>query len=133
MVILDTSAIISVLKKEIGYEKVRHQLALAASVRIGAPTLVETTMVAISRIGVHGKLLLRQFVSEQGVAVIEFTESHADRARQAFERFGKGRHPAGLNMGDCFSYATASIAREPLLCVGNDFAQTDLELVPLGE
>ncbi len=100
---------------------------------IGAPTLVETTMVAIGRLGVRGKTSVARFMQELNVDVIEFGAQHAARAVEAFQRFGKGRHPAGLNLGDCHSYATASIARESLLFVGNDFTQTDLKLVDLAQ
>jgi len=63
--------------------------------------------------------------------VIEFGEHHWSVALGAFSRFGKGRHPAALNFGDCMTYAIAEVARRPLLCVGEDFAQTDLELAGL--
>ncbi len=65
------------------------------------------------------------------VRVIEFGDRHWKVALQAFARFGKGRHPAGLNLGDCLTYAVARLSGQPLLCVGDDFAQTDLALVPL--
>jgi ribonuclease VapC len=61
--------------------------------------------------------------------VLSFGDAHWRIAQSAFVRYGKGRHPAALNFGDCLTYATAYVAGEPLLCVGNDFAQTDLELV----
>jgi ribonuclease VapC len=61
------------------------------------------------------------------VVVIPFGEGHWEAATQAFMRFGKGRHPAALNLGDCMTYATATIAQQPLLCIGNDFARTDVE------
>ena len=64
-----------------------------------------------------------------GIAIVPFTDLHWQRTIDAFARFGKGRHPAALNFGDCMSYATAALARQPLLCVGDDFRKTDLELV----
>ncbi|HWH14820.1 MAG TPA: type II toxin-antitoxin system VapC family toxin [Miltoncostaeaceae bacterium] len=65
------------------------------------------------------------------IVVVSFTSAHARVAAEAWRRFGKGRHPAGLNLGDCMSYATARVAERPLLCVGDDFARTDLAVVPL--
>ena len=86
-------------------------------------------MVLIARFGTRGKTALARFLQENGVDVLPFGDTHVGIALDAFSRFGKGRHPAALNFGDCCSYATATVAREPLLCVGDDFSQTDLELV----
>lgn len=72
---------------------------------------------------------LLRFFQEMGIVVVPFTDLHWQRAIDAFARFGKGRHPAALNFGDCMTYATAALARQPLLCVGDDFRKTDLELV----
>ena len=74
---------------------------------------------------------LRSFLVEYDVRPVPFGADHWRVAAQAFARFGRGRHPAALNYGDCLSYASARVAGAPLLCVGGDFAQTDLELVPL--
>ena len=71
------------------------------------------------------------FPSENGIQTVAFDDEHAAVALDAYSRFGKGRHPAALNFGDCCTYATASIAGEQLLCVGDDFGQTDLPLVSL--
>lgn len=68
-------------------------------------------------------------IRRAGIVVEAVTEEQAQLARQAYSDFGKGRHPAGLNFGDCFSYALAKAAREPLLFKGNDFSQTDIERV----
>ncbi len=68
-------------------------------------------------------------MEEAGVTVIPFTNAHNTAALDAYLRYGKGRHPAALNFGDCMTYATARLAGAPLLCVGEDFAQTDLALV----
>jgi ribonuclease VapC len=81
-----------------------------------------------SRAGPRGRTLLARLVQEAGLAVIPFTEPHAATAVDAFLRFGRGRHPAALNFGDCMMYATAFLADEPLLCVGDDFDQTDLRI-----
>ncbi len=131
--ILDTSAVIAVINEEPSFEKIENRILLAVSVRIGTATLLETSMVAIGRLAENGKDLVDRFLRERNVGLIDFTTDHAARATNAFERYGKGRHPAGLNMGDCFSYATASIANEPLLYVGDDFSKTDLVTVHLEE
>ena len=101
---------------------------------IGAPTLVETAMMlngrraAASR-GASSELAL--VIARFEVAVLPFGQDHWPVAWAAFLRYGKGRHPAGLNFGDCLTYAVAKLSGLPLLCVGADFAQTDLTLVPL--
>lgn len=130
--ILDTSAVVGVLVADAEEAVLRYAMASAPDdLRIGAPTLVETSMVMIGRFGPQGRLLLGEFMNEWRLDVLTFSEAHWRAAQTAFSRFGKGRHPAGLNFGDCLSYATAWIAAEPLLCIGDDFAQTDLELVAL--
>ena len=130
--ILDSSAIVGVLRKEPGYEGLIEQIRSADAVGSGAPTLVETELVIVGRAGRKGRVLLRHFLLEEAVDVIAFGDEHWREAGRAFARYGKGRHPAGLNYGDCMTYATARLAGEPLLCLGDDFAKTDLELLPPG-
>lgn len=98
----------------------------ADEVAIGAPTLVEATVVLVGRFDVPGHTALSSFLQERDVVTIPFDNRHWYAAEEAFIRFGKGRHAAGLNLGDCMSYATARITKEPLLFVGNDFAKTDI-------
>lgn len=105
-------------------------MAAADVVGVGAPTLVETAAVLGARIP-EARHLLDDFLRRVEAQVVPFGVDHWEVARGAYERFGKGRHPAGLNLGDCFSYATARVAGRPLLCVGDDFPLTDLPLVPL--
>jgi ribonuclease VapC len=88
-------------------------------------------MVLIARFGPRGKTVLARFLQENSVQTVAFDEAHASAALDAYSRFGKGRHPAALNFGDCCTYAVASLTGEPLLCVGDDFARTDLLLVRL--
>jgi ribonuclease VapC len=83
-------------------------------------------MVLRIRIGEAGRLVLSEFLRENGVESIPFDDRHADVAAVAFARFGKGRHPARLNYGDCMTYATARLAEMPLLFTGRDFSRTDL-------
>ncbi len=102
--------------------------ARVESLAIGAPTLVETGLLLTSQLDTLGRTLLSRFLEELDVEVISFGAAHWPAALDAFARFGKGRHPARLNLGDCLTYAVARLADEPLLCLGDDFAQTDLTL-----
>lgn len=126
--IVDSSAIVAVLLKEPGWEGVVERLTGASSRLVGAPTLAETAIVLAARLGVAGRTLLARFVQESELVVVPFGEHHWGAAADAFLRYGRGRHPAGLNFGDCMTYATARLAGQPLLCLGDDFAQTDLTL-----
>jgi ribonuclease VapC len=128
-VIVDSSAIVAVLLRQPGYEPVLEQLARATAPAAGAPTLAETGIVLAARLGVAGKTLLARFVQESGLVVVPFGDDHWGAAVDAFLRYGKGQHPAGLNFGDCLTYAVARLAGEPLLCLGDDFAKTDLQVV----
>jgi ribonuclease VapC len=125
-VILDTSAIVSVLTEEIGHEDIVRRASAASMLAVGTPTLAETAMVLSSRLGKDSRRLLNNFVRRMEVEVIPFTAEHYEVAVDAFERFGKGRHPAALNFGDCLSYAVARLSGLPLLYTGDDFARTDL-------
>ena len=129
--IIDSSAILAVIGREPGYERIVHQLVALPGTRIGAPTQLETGIVLTARFGPRGKTALARFLQENSVQTVAFDEAHASAALDAYSRFGKGRHPAGLNFGDCCTYAVASLTGEPLLCVGDDFPKTDLLLVSL--
>jgi ribonuclease VapC len=126
-VILDSSPVVSVLLRESGYKSLERKMREADVLAIGAPTLLETEMVIISARGEPGRNALSRFRASLDVVVVPFGAHHGDVAVEAFSRFGKGRHPAGLNYGDCMAYATARVAIEPLLFIGNDFAQTDIQ------
>ena len=125
--IIDSSAVIAILLKEPGYERVRDRLAASQNAGIGAPTVVESSLVLCSRLGHAGKTLLARFLQEAEIEIAEFTADHWTVAADAFIAFGKGRHRAGLNFGECMTYAVAKLAGEPLLCLGDDFPATDLE------
>jgi ribonuclease VapC len=127
-VIVDSSAMIAILLKEPGYERLRDRLAASEQASIGAPNVLESSMVLCARLGRAGKTLLARFLEEAEIEVVEFTADHWTVAADAFIAYGKGRHPAGLNFGDCMTYAVAKLAGEPLLCLGDDFPATDLEL-----
>jgi ribonuclease VapC len=129
--IIDSSAILAVIGREARYERIVHELAASPVTRIGAPTRLETGIVLTARFGPRGKTALARFLQENSVETVTFDEAHASVALDAYSQFGKGRHPAALNFGDCCTYAIASLAGEPLLCIGDDFARTDLLLVSL--
>jgi ribonuclease VapC len=126
-VIVDSSAVVALVQKEPGHEEIEQKMGAADVLAIGAPTLVETAMVVVRTSGESGEEAISRLRKELGLIVVPFDEAHAGVAAVAFDRFGKGRHPAALNYGDCMTYATARIARQPLLFKGNDFARTDLE------
>lgn len=126
--ILDSSAIVALVFQEPGWEAVRDKLAAARWVGLGAPTLVETGIVLSARMCSDARGLLARFVQAADVEVIPFGAEHAEAAVDAWLRFGKGRHAAALNLGDCHTYAVAQLAGEPLLCTGDDFPKTDLAL-----
>lgn len=126
--ILDSSAILAIFFRESGSEELLSQILEADFVGIGAPTAAETGLVLTSHLERNATAPLLQFFQDAGIAVLPFTDRHWQRAVEAFERFGKGHHRAALNFGDCMTYATATLARQPLLCRGDDFRQTDIEL-----
>lgn len=126
--ILDTSAIVAVLRGEPGFDSLEQKIGEAAEIGVGTPTLLETAIVLTGRTGSDQTSSLERFLRRVDAVEISFSPEHWRRAHEAFVRFGKGRHAAALNFGDCCSYATAAIAQRALLCKGDDFAKTDLEL-----
>ena len=124
--IVDTSALIAITFAEPGHRDLIAKLADAASAGIGTPTLAETGLVLASRLGQDPRDLVIRLLDEFSVEQIPFGNQHWREATDAFLRFGRGRHRARLNFGDCLTYAVARLASEPLLFVGDDFAQTDL-------
>lgn len=125
--IVDTSALVGVLFEDPGYQELESKMLGASVIAIGAPTLVETEMVIVGRYGEAAHLTIARLRESMDIIVVPFGPSHWEAAADAFIRFGKGRHPAALNYGDCMTYATARIADRPLLYIGDDFAQTDIE------
>jgi ribonuclease VapC len=124
--ILDTSAVVAIICREAGHESLLKKIANARMIAIGAPTVAETQMALTIKLGRNGVTKLDQFLSEIQAGVVPFGRTHLSVFYDAFQRYGKGRHPAALNMGDCFTYAIAKAAGLPLLFVGNDFSKTDL-------
>jgi len=128
--ILDSSALVAIFTQESGHEGLIDAVAEAPAAGVGAPTLVEAGIVLSVRMRLDARPLLARFLHDFGIIVVPFGEDHWREALDAFNRFGKGRHPAGLNLGDCFSYAVASLAEQPLLCIGDDFRKTDVPVLP---
>jgi ribonuclease VapC len=126
--ILDTSAVVAIVFREPEQDEFLAKIGSAPLVGIGAPTLVETAIVLAARLGEHGQKILASIIERAGIVVVSFDPPHTQLAIDAWIRFGKGRHPAALNFGDCLAYATARLAGRPLLCKGNDFPQTDVAL-----
>ncbi len=123
---LDSSSLIAILFAEPGYLELVDRILQADHVRVGAPTVAETGLVFSGRRGVRSAESVHGLISELGVSIVPFGEAESRLAIEAFQRFGKGRHAAALNYGDCLAYATAAAARDPLLFVGEDFAKTDI-------
>lgn len=126
--ILDTSALLAVLFAEPERDEFLERIGAAPLVGIGAPTLTETAIVVSARLGDAGRRHVARIVERGGIVVVSFEGEHWQVAAEAWSRFGRGRHPAALNFGDCLAYATARLAGRPLLCKGDDFAKTDLAL-----
>lgn len=127
--IVDSSALLAIVFRERGYERLLVALAKSEHRGVGAPTLAETGIVLAARLGEASRALLSQLLEILEIDVLPFTASHWREAREAYLRFGRGRHKANLNFGDCLTYAVAKLSGRPLLFVGNDFARTDVEAV----
>lgn len=126
MIVVDTSAVAAVFLGEPESERCIAAILDAAEVLLPAPAYVECSMVLGGRGGPAGLEKLEKFVLTQNIQIVPLTAEHARAAQAAFMAFGKGRHRAGLNFGDCMSYAVAKVEGLPLLYVGEDFAATDV-------
>jgi ribonuclease VapC len=124
--VVDSSALLAVLFLEPGHQALLAKMKASAEVAIGTPTLVETLIVLTGRSGGNPSAPLKELLEAIEAEVVPFTEDHSRAALKACLRYGKGRHPAALNFGDCLSYAVASVAGQPLLYVGDDFSKTDI-------
>jgi ribonuclease VapC len=123
---LDSSALIAILFAEAGHLDIVDSILEADAVRVGAPTLVETGLVLAGRRGGAAGAELDELIRELGVTVVPFGEAEWHAATDAYGRYGRGRHRAALNFGDCLAYATAAVAGDTLLFVGADFRRTDI-------
>jgi ribonuclease VapC len=126
--ILDSSAIVAMVCREPGYEELLRKIGSARIIVIGAPTVAETQLALTIKLRRDASALVEQLLVETRAVVVPFGRDHISAFFEAFLRFGKGRHPARLNMGDCFTYAIAKIAGMPVLFVGDDFSKTDLPI-----
>ena len=128
--VIDTSAVLAILQREPELRRFVEAIEAADSTRMSVASFVESSIVIESRYGAEGLRDLDRFISRARIELIPVDTEQGQLARSAFSRFGKGRHRAGLNYGDCFSYAAALNLGEPLMCKGDDFIHTD---VPISE
>ncbi|MBR7653758.1 type II toxin-antitoxin system VapC family toxin [Brucella oryzae] len=129
MIAIDTSVILAMALHEPEADQFQR-LVRRDAILIGWPTLLELRMVLTGKGFANAAAIVDQLIGLPNVTTIAFDEAHYRAAEHAFDRFGKGRHAAGLNMGDCFSYAVAAVNKAPLLFKGHDFGKTALKLHP---
>ncbi len=129
--VIDTSALLAVLLREPDAPRIAKAIEAGSPRLLSAASLLEASIVIESRKGEAGGRELDLLVYRGGIEVVAVDQDQAETARAAWRRFGKGRHPAALNYGDCFAYALAKSRRLPLLFRGNDFSQTDIDCVPV--
>lgn len=124
--ILDSSALLAIVFREPGYEDLLERMGAATGRAAGTPTLAEAGIVLHAKLGDAAIGLLERMLDELDIQEIPFGSIHWREAVDAFRRYGKGQDPAGLNFGDCLTYAAAKLTGEPLLFVGDDFPKTDI-------
>ena len=126
--VVDTSAVIGILLGEPAKRRLARIIASARGPLMSAGSVLEVLMVADGRAGAAGVAEAQRFIDQAGIVVIPVDGPTTIDAHRAWQRFGKGNHTAALNYGDCFTYALAARTELPVLCVGDDFARTDLEV-----
>ena len=128
--VIDTSALVAILRNE--PERGRFNQAIEAAERraMSVASFVETSMIVESRYGLDGLRVFDLFIAKAGIELVPVDVEQGHIARAAFREYGKRRHPAGLNYGDCFADALAKALDEPLLSKGSDFSLTDVAVVP---
>ncbi len=124
--IIDTSALLAILYREEDAERFVRAIATEMVCRMSAANFLEAAINIDSRGDAEASRQLDFFISQTGIEITDVTAAQVQIARQAYQDFGKGRHKAGLNFGDCFAYALARETDEPLLFKGNDFVHTDI-------
>jgi len=124
--VIDTSALIAILQDEPERRVLNEAIEAAESCAMSTGSFLETSMLIESRYGPDGTRDLDLFISKARITLASVDADQAYVARDAFRHYGKGRHPAGLNFGDCFAYALAKMLDEPLLFKGNDLVLTDI-------
>jgi len=126
--VIDTSALVAMMTGEPSADRLVAVVESETERLVSAATVVEAALVLIGRYGDVGDAQLDRFLRGIGAEVVPVGEEQVTLARDAALRFGKGRHPAALNYGDCFSYALAVARHSPLLFVGDDFSKSDVEV-----
>jgi ribonuclease VapC len=124
--VVDTSAVVAILTSVPGADRFVAAMDGAAPLQMSAASVLEVAMVVESRYGERARKTFDRWLENSPIEVVVVTRDQVEIAREGFRRFGKGRHPAGLNFGDCFSYGLAKLTGEMLLFSGHDFAKTDL-------
>lgn len=128
-VVVDTSAAVAVIRGEPGADELAGYLEGALVRLMSAAIRVELGIVIEGRLGPAGQDVVDRFLRDARIDVVSLDAEQAERAVSAWRRYGKGRHPAGLNYGDCFTYALAERTGHPILCIGNDFAATGIPVI----
>ncbi len=123
---VDSSALLAILFSEAGALDLVDRILEEDVVRVGTPTLAETAIVLGSRRGKPSAQAVEELIEELGITVVPFGAAEWQVAVEAYDMYGRGRHPAGLNFGDCLAFAVARTAGDSLLFVGNDFTKTDI-------
>jgi ribonuclease VapC len=126
--VIDSSAVLGILRKEADALQLLRKMALAPNRVISAANFLEAAIVMDSRLGSEGGTDVEDFIVETNTQIVSVRVEHARIAREAYRRFGRGYHPAKLNFGDCFAYALAKETDEPLLFKGKDFVLTDVRV-----
>jgi ribonuclease VapC len=130
-VVIDSSAILAVLLNEANATYIAQAIESSSQRLLSAANLLEASIVIESRKGDAGGRELDLLLYRTAIEIVAVDQDQAEIARIAWRRFGKGRHPAGLNYGDCFAYALARARQLPLLFQGDDFSRTDIDRVSL--
>jgi ribonuclease VapC len=129
MIVVDASALIAILDREPDAARYAEAIAEADTPLIFAATLLELHIVMLNRHGARAAQIVERLILDAAFQIENFTAQHVELAREAYARYGKGRNTAGLDYGDCFSYALAKATGLPLLFKGRDFSKTDLVAV----
>jgi ribonuclease VapC len=124
--VVDTSAVLAILLQEPEAADYTQRIENDLNPLISAASVLAAGIVLISRYGPEARDDLRDFLEHAGLQIEPVTADQADQALDAYQRFGKGRHRASLNFGDCFAYALCKATDQPLLFKGNDFSRTDI-------
>ncbi len=128
--VIDTSALMAILQNEPGRRLLNEAIEADDARSLSTASFLETSMILESRYGADGIRDLDYLIARAQIVLIPVDAEQARFARDGFRKYGKGRHPAGLNFGDCFSYALSRFLEQPLLFTGNDFQKTDVECHP---